>query len=173
MLAWYEAIKKLTEVSGAERTAFVVQSASRHHRTASDGSRRTESVSSENGTDNDDDADEIPYSGQHSATEDYGDEPLEPLRGANVGRFPSHISVNRDFEHRHSDGSVIAAAFALPGALYADGGGREGDACTRVVVPLADQRRTDGSLPWSEGKVWSPSRLLLAPPPHWLTILAS
>lgn len=152
MLAWYEAIKKLTEVSGAERTAFVVQSTSRHQRTASDGSRRAESVSSENGTDNDDDADEIPYSGQHSAAEDYGDEPLEPPRGPDVGRFPSQIPVNREFEHRRSDDSVLAATFALPGALYA---GREGD----------------GLLPWSEGKVWSPSALLLAP--HCLTILAS
>lgn len=202
MLEWYEAIKKLTEVSGAERTAFVVQATSPHKRTASDSSRRADSFSSENGIDNDD-ADEIPYSGQHSTTEDdpaiYGDDPLEPPRRPDVGRFPSDIQVNRDLELRHSDdssGSAVAAISALPGAPYPDNNGyhgREDDACVDahydaytgncgthdsralergyVVVPPLNRRQRDSPFPWSEEKVEPPSTSLLVR--HRSTLLAS
>jgi hypothetical protein len=123
MLEWYEAIKKLTEVSGAERNAYV-QSTAMHRRSDSHGSHRAESYISENGLDNDE-ADEVPYSGQASELEypvDYHEEFQSPKRPEG-GRFPSDIQANRGLEHKDSmsadsNTSTIAMATALPGASF-------------------------------------------------------
>jgi len=56
MLAWFEAIKILTEKTGAERNAFVRQ----HARSVSGHSQRAHSVSSDGFED--DEADQVPYS---------------------------------------------------------------------------------------------------------------
>lgn len=96
MLAWYEDVKKLTEVSGEERNAFV----RRHARSVSQGSTR--SVSSDGLEE--DEADEVPYSANQSiANEAVRDEiPQRPSPG---GRFPSDIQLDRDLQQPLSSNS--------------------------------------------------------------------
>lgn len=93
MLAWYEDIKSLTEKTGEERTAFV----RRHARSVSGGSHKAGSVSSD-GAMEEDEADEVPYSGKSSHFDH--EPPVEaklPERPQTVrGRFPSDLNVNRD-----------------------------------------------------------------------------
>ena len=137
MLEWYEAIKKLTEISGAERNEFVQRTAS-HHRTAPSASPGAESSSSDNGLENDE-ADEIPYSGQNSVMLDTAaaggadsqrnprEEEESPKRPEG-GRFPSDFQVSRGLENRtptneySNDAAVMAAANALPGTTLPDHG---------------------------------------------------
>lgn len=120
MLEWYEAIKKLTEVSGAERNAYV-RSAAAHKRSDSHDSQ---SYLSDNGLENDE-ADEVPYSGRASEMEYQVEnhEDLQLPKRPEAGRFPSDIQVNRGLEHRESisggsSTSAIAAATALPGTSF-------------------------------------------------------
>ncbi|KAF8250121.1 hypothetical protein K440DRAFT_653695 [Wilcoxina mikolae CBS 423.85] len=167
MLAWYESIKKLTEISGAERNAYVAQSRTSHQRSASACSRRAESYTSENGLDNDE-ADEVPYSGHASTLQNpdvHEEEPLQPPRRPEGGRFPSDIQVNRGLEHRESDSSASAAVVAvvLPGGLYCGDGyeERHDDGAYRdahdtqplehsyVVVPPMNQHLRDSPSSWS------------------------
>lgn len=106
MLEWYGDIKKLTEVSGAERNAFV------HGRQESFDVAKEEEFS--DGLDYDE-ADEIPYSAEPSALE----VPLEKVnKRPEGGRFPSDINVNRGVTgagSADSSRSIIGAAGALPG----------------------------------------------------------
>jgi len=94
MLAWYEDIKNLTEKTGEERNAFV----RRHARSVSGGSHKVGSVSSDGAMD-EDEADEVPYSGQSSHFDH--DPPLEaklpeqPRVRPSPGSFQSDLSVNR------------------------------------------------------------------------------
>ncbi|KAF2737908.1 hypothetical protein EJ04DRAFT_460178 [Polyplosphaeria fusca] len=99
MLAWYEDIKNLTEVSGEERNAFV----RRHARSVSAGSAR--SVSSDGGLE-EDEADQVPYSANQSIT----NAPLRedpPQRPSPGGRFPSDLQVER---HLHDPLSPSSAS---------------------------------------------------------------
>jgi hypothetical protein len=90
MLEWYADIKKLTEVSGAERNAFV--SGAVHGRQEPVDASKEEEFSDDYGLDNDE-ADEVPYSTEHSALE----VPLETTnKRPEGGRFPSDINVNRE-----------------------------------------------------------------------------
>lgn len=111
MLDWYADIKKLTEVSGVERNAFV--SGVVHGRQESIDATKEDEFSDE--LDNDE-ADEIPYS--VGALE----VPLEKVnKRPEGGRFPSDINVNRGTTDAgsilsgDSSRSVIGAAGALPG----------------------------------------------------------
>lgn len=94
MLAWYEDIKNLTEKTGEERNAFV----RRHARSVSGGSQKAGSVSSD-GAMEEDEADEVPYSGKSSHFDQ--DLPVEaklperPQTVSSRGRFPSDLNVNR------------------------------------------------------------------------------
>jgi hypothetical protein len=93
MLAWYSDISNLIEKTGDERNAFV----RRHTRSISAGSAR--SVSSDGGLEEDDEADQVPFSTQHSVlnqpTQEVERAPSRPSPG---GRFPSDIHVNRDLQ---------------------------------------------------------------------------
>lgn len=109
MLEWYEDIKKLIEVSGAERNAFV------HGRQESFDVAKEEEFSDELGYD---EADEVPYSAEPKALE----VPLEKVnKRPEGGRFPSDINVNRGVTgagsvlSADSGRSIIGAAGALPG----------------------------------------------------------
>jgi len=184
MLAWYEAIKKLTEISGAERNAYVAQSNTSHQRPASTCSQRAESYTSENGLDNDE-ADEVPYSGHDSTLQNPAvheeEEPLQPPRRPEGGRFPSDIQVNRGLEHRESmsgdsGASAAAIASALPGppyhsddydgrydnGAYRDAHGTQSLEQSYVVVPPMNQRRRDSPSSWSsDEKVQFPIPFML------------
>lgn len=120
MLAWYEDVKKLTEVTGEERNAFV----RRHARSVSQGSAR--SVSSDGGLE-EDEADEVPYSANQSsvANEAVREEP--PQRPSPGGRFPSDIQLERNLQARSpSSGSseigndLTTASGGLQGAYPYD-----------------------------------------------------
>ncbi|ORY15889.1 hypothetical protein BCR34DRAFT_155557 [Clohesyomyces aquaticus] len=97
MLAWYEDIKNLTEKSGEERNAFV----RRHARSVSQGSTR--SVSSDGGLE-EDEADEVPYSANHSMKNQALREEI-PQRPSPGGRFPSDLQVNHSLIPPASSGS--------------------------------------------------------------------
>lgn len=141
MLQWYEAIKKLIEVSGAERDAYVMRTTSQrihaaphtaeiahgqdhtHKHIMAEENPQAESYSDDNSLDNDE-ADEIPYSGQQSELEyPVHEEMMRPPRRPEAGRFPSDIKINRGLDDRQStrsrdsSTSVIAAASALPSAM--------------------------------------------------------
>ena len=89
MLAWFEAIKNLTEKSGAERNAFVRQ----HARSISGHSQRARSVSSDGFED--DEADQVPYAAsvqnQQLATPLEGQRPQRPQPGAYVDPFRCNL----------------------------------------------------------------------------------
>lgn len=112
MLEWYTDIKKLIEVSGAERNAFV--SGAVHGRQGSIDAAKEEEIDD---LDNDE-ADEIPYSTAPSALE----VPVETApKRPEGGRFPSDININRGTSDvriaadEDSSRSIIGAAGALPG----------------------------------------------------------
>ena len=96
MLAWFDDIKTLTEKSGEERNAFVRRHAS--VRSASAGSGRSR-ASSDGGLE-EDEADAIPYSANHSVTNQaVRDESSQlPSRPSPGGRFPSDLMVNRNLQ---------------------------------------------------------------------------
>lgn len=142
MLEWYEAIKKLTEVSGAERDAYVMRTTSQrtphhgalhtaeaihdpdriHNQTMAGEPHKAESYSDDNSLDSDE-ADEVPYSGQQSELEYPVQEEMRPPRRPEAGRFPSDFKIDRGVDHREhpisegSSTSVIAAVGSLPGAM--------------------------------------------------------
>ena len=89
MLAWFDDIKSLTEKSGEERNAFVRRHAS--IRSASAGSAR--SATSSDGGLEEDEADAIPYSANHSVTNHaVRDQSSQlPSRPSPGGRFPSDL----------------------------------------------------------------------------------
>ena len=98
MLAWYEAIKSLTEKVGEEKYDFV----RKHARSLSTGSRKPASLSSEL---DEDEADEVPYSGGASAVrQDPQGQPV-PQRPSPGGRFPSDLQVNSNLQAPHSPSS--------------------------------------------------------------------
>ncbi|KAF3918387.1 hypothetical protein ABW20_dc0102100 [Dactylellina cionopaga] len=127
MMGFYEDIKKLIELSGPERTAFVA-SHQKHH--APPATKETGSSSSENGLENDE-ADEIPYSADRSAL--VGSEPSIHEPRPEGGRFPSDIDIQRRRSLRSatsgaSDQSLNAgAAIVQPQESYPTGRGGEYD----------------------------------------------
>ena len=94
MLAWYEDIKNLTEKTGEERNAFVRS----HARSVSGGSHKAGSISSD-GAMEEDEADEVPYSGKSSRFDQElpveAKLPERPQTVSSRGRFPSDLNVNR------------------------------------------------------------------------------
>ncbi|MCJ1249453.1 hypothetical protein MMC30_006677 [Trapelia coarctata] len=121
MLAWYEDIKNLTEKTGEERNAFV----RRHARSVSGGSQKAGSVSSD-GAMEEDEADEVPYSGKSSHFDQElpveAKLPERPQTVSSRGRFPSDLNVNRGLHVPLSPSSgtssdereVIVSAGPLP-----------------------------------------------------------
>ena len=83
MLAWFEAIKNLTEKTGAERNAFVRQ----HARSVSGGTHRAASISSDGFED--DEADRVPYAAsvQSQATQPVESKLERPQPGEYVCSF--------------------------------------------------------------------------------------
>ncbi|KAG9948798.1 hypothetical protein KCU85_g4685, partial [Aureobasidium melanogenum] len=118
MMAWYEAIKILTEKTGEERDAFVRQ----HVRSISANSHRN-SVSSDGLEE--DEADQIPYSAQSSVVnQPIGETRLQrPVPG---GRFPSDLQIPRtiaaspDSESDEADNTITPGATALPGVAVVE-----------------------------------------------------
>lgn len=119
MMAWFEDIKNLTEKTGAERNAFIRQ----HARSASAGSQKAGSISSE-GAMEEDEADAVPYSATASQVDP---ETLQQEKRAERpnpgGRFPSALNINRDSQVPVSPSSPsssgdrdIVAAAGLPGS---------------------------------------------------------
>ena len=115
MVAWYEAIKNLTEKTGKEREAFV----RRHARSMSNASQTAPSVDSDGALD-EDEADEVPYAaGPSSLGSTTRQEPLErPQPG---GRFPSDLHVGRGLREARSSSS--ASSDRDPGVVAASGPG--------------------------------------------------
>ena len=118
MMAWFEDIKNLTEKTGAERKAFIRQ----HARSVSAGSQKAGSISSE-GALEEDEADQVPYSGAASQVEPASLQQEKRTERPNPGgRFPSALNINRDSQvpvspssPSTSDRDFIAAA-GLPGS---------------------------------------------------------
>ncbi|KAJ6260410.1 hypothetical protein Dda_4636 [Drechslerella dactyloides] len=132
MMGFYEDIKKLIELSGPERTAFVASHQKQAAAAAADGppSNQNGSSSSENGLENDE-ADEIPYSADRSAL--VGSEPSIHEPRPEGGRFPSDIDIQRRRSLRSatsgaSDQSLDGAAVViLPREAYSPGPSGEYD----------------------------------------------
>jgi hypothetical protein len=148
MLQWYENIRKLIEVSGEERNAFVT--GAMHRRTESTASGKDElETSSENELENDE-ADDVPYFAEASVLRDGPLEPPAPVRPEG-GRFPSDINVNRSGADAHvastgdSTHSLIAAAGVIAGGNYneAEGAGFYGP--TGSQRPRSDSRSSTWS----------------------------
>lgn len=99
MLEWYAAIKKLTEVRGAERDAFVTE----HTRSSSEAATLVDTGPQTQEPEDaallrDDEADEIPYSASgYTATQTSIQQQQEVTghRRPEVGRFPSDIQLER------------------------------------------------------------------------------
>ena len=104
MLAWYEDIRNLTEKTGEERNAFV----RKHARSFSQGSHRASSISGDSVLEEDDEADEVPFSAAGSVRQGDGITGLgggvdvkdqaalaeqRPKRPEPGGRFPSDLNV--------------------------------------------------------------------------------
>ncbi|KAI9894162.1 MAG: hypothetical protein M1814_004016 [Vezdaea aestivalis] len=127
MLAWYEAMRALTEKSGAERDNYV----RKHARSISGGSQKAPSISS-HGSMEEDEADAQPYSAAASSVATsgavVGQSDGRPQRPQPGGRFPSDLQINRGLLAKTStssnsddgiadaDRSIVAAAGALPGS---------------------------------------------------------
>ena len=115
MLAWYEAIKNLTEKTGKEREAFV----RRHARSMSNASQTAPSVDSDGALD-EDEADEVPYAAGPSSLG--GTTRQEPLaRPQPGGRFPSDLHVGRGLREARSSSS--ASSDRDPGVVAVSGPG--------------------------------------------------
>lgn len=121
MLAWYEDIKSLTEKTGEERTAFIRQ----HARSLSVGSNKAASVSDDGALD-EDEADQVPYSGTASQAGQPFEEEKRADRPIPGGRFPSALTIDRNSQLPPSpsssgDRDVIAASVALPNSSFSIG----------------------------------------------------
>jgi hypothetical protein len=91
MMAWYDDIKTLTEKTGEERNAFV-----RRHHARSLSQSSTRSGSSDGGLE-EDEADRVPFSANHSImNESVKEDP--PVRPSPGGRFPSDIQSSRSLQ---------------------------------------------------------------------------
>ena len=112
MMAWYNDIRALTEGTGEQRSAFV----RKHVRSLSGGSHKASSISGDSGME-EDEADEIPYSGSASLTGKEIAKEEEPRRPQPGGRFPSDIQVDRHLhaplspssgssDHEHERGEI-------------------------------------------------------------------
>lgn len=116
-MAWFSDIKNLTEKTGEERNAFIRRS---HARSVSGGSHRAGSVSSD-GMDEDDPADQVPYSANASQADMQAQQEKPPQR-PQPGRFPSALIIDRNSQvplspssHSSSgDRETVAAAGAVP-----------------------------------------------------------
>ena len=124
MIAWFNDIKALTENTGEAKAVFI----RKHARSLSAGSQKAPGSISSDGLDEEDEADQVPYSATPSVVaagmpEDSAKKPERPNPG---GRFPSALNINRDSSLAPSspssngaattDRDVIAAAVALPEA---------------------------------------------------------
>lgn len=89
MLEWYEDIKKLTELSGSGRAAFLAS-----HSTA-EAAEQPEDPDDSSLLENDE-ADEIPYSVSNYSFTPFG--ATESPRRPELGRFPSDIRLERGIE---------------------------------------------------------------------------
>ncbi|GAM83271.1 hypothetical protein ANO11243_012570 [Dothideomycetidae sp. 11243] len=118
MMAWFDAIKSLTEKTGAEKNEYV----RKHARSVSGNSARAMSVTSSDGLE-EDEADHVPYSASMEKKQlDSSAADARPQRPLPGGRFPSDLAVPReqgpvsdyssDPEHDHSHGAEF---LALPG----------------------------------------------------------
>ena len=122
MMAWFSDIKNLTEKTGEERNAFIRRT---HARSVSGGSHRATSVSSDDKALDEDEADQVPYSGAASQADivPVKQEQL-PQRPNPGGRFPSALNIHRDSQvtvapsspSSTGDRDIVAAAGALPGS---------------------------------------------------------
>ena len=118
MLAWFEGLKVLTEKSGEERKAFI----RRHARSLSSGSQKPPSLSSEGMEE--DEADQVPFSGAASQVEQTQPREELPERPKPGGRFPSALNIDRSSQvplspsspSSSDDRDAVAAAGALPGS---------------------------------------------------------
>ncbi|KAK6360742.1 hypothetical protein TWF730_006867 [Orbilia blumenaviensis] len=114
MMGFYENIKKLIELSGPERNAFVA-SYQKHHILPDTATKENGSTSSENGLENDE-ADEIPYSADRSAL--VGSEPSIHEPRPEGGRFPSDIDIQRRRSLRSAtSGTSDQSLNAVPGIV--------------------------------------------------------
>ncbi|KAF2219870.1 hypothetical protein BDZ85DRAFT_291369 [Elsinoe ampelina] len=91
MLAWFEAIKNLTERTGADKAEYV----RKHSRSVSGNSARAMSISSD-GMMDEDEADQVPYAASINSTQ-LNDPPQQqrPQRPQPGGRFPSDLALPR------------------------------------------------------------------------------
>jgi hypothetical protein len=118
MMAWYDDIKVLTEKSGEERDAFV----RRHASVRSVSANSARSASSDGGLE-EDEADAIPYSANHSMV----NQPVReapPTRPSPGGRFPSDLQVNR---HLHEPLSPSSGSSEIHNDLNTVAGGPHQD----------------------------------------------
>ncbi|KAK6359592.1 hypothetical protein TWF696_000742 [Orbilia brochopaga] len=124
MMGFYEDIKKLIELSGPERNAFVASHQKQPAAPEGIPAKENGSSSSENGLENDE-ADEIPYSADRSAL--VGSEPSIHEPRPEGGRFPSDIDIQRRRSLRSatsgaSDQSLDGAgAIVQPREAYSPG----------------------------------------------------
>ncbi|GAB7352181.1 hypothetical protein MBLNU459_g2660t3 [Dothideomycetes sp. NU459] len=123
MIAWFEAIKALTEKTGEDRNAFVRA----HARSVSGNSHRRTSISSDGDALEEDEADQVPYSAASSVANQPVVEQTRLQRPLPGGRFPSDINIQRSINAPLSpssespsepDHDTIAAATAMPGTTF-------------------------------------------------------
>ena len=120
MIAWFNDIKALTENTGEAKAVFI----RKHARSVSAGSQKAPGSISSDGLDEEDEADQVPYSATPSAAGVPEESAQKPERPSPGGRFPSTLNINRDSllapsspssdEAATTDRDVIAAAVALP-----------------------------------------------------------
>ncbi len=100
MMAWYDAIRNLTQKTGEERNAFVRQ----HARSISAASQTAASVDSDGALD-EDEADAVPYSANPSTMD--GTTQKKPVeRPQPGGRFPSDLQLGRSSRSARSPSSA-------------------------------------------------------------------
>lgn len=105
LLEWYEDIKKLTELSGAGRAAFVAS----HLPSSEQHEEVDDSVLLAN-----DEADEIPYAASNYSFQPVG--PLDTPKRPDVGRFPSDIRIDRGMEEARRPSSSEDDRYVLVSA---------------------------------------------------------
>lgn len=121
MMEWWNAIYKLTAASTVERNDFIVRSTSQRTVKPTNIDTRHSSDSGE-GLENDE-ADEVPYSGQPSVV-DHQDDYMEPPHRPEAGRFDSDVSIENRNAHRAEDPDSdderlkVATAAAMAGTGY-------------------------------------------------------
>ncbi len=111
-MAWYDAIRNLTQKTGEERNAFVRQ----HARSISAASQTAASVDSDGALD-EDEADAVPYSAKPSTMD--GTTQKKPVeRPQPGGRFPSDLQLGRSSRSARSPSSASSEhERGVPGAV--------------------------------------------------------